>query len=105
PSTLDPRRHPLGLVVSTPSRLIVGIPPTVGSLTGYEAFPIFSIRSRKCFANGHGLSSDRISAQDRLPDAGRFAKAGTADPRALGGNGSLSPAARDLARAGEICPA
>ena len=64
--------------------------------------PIFPVRSGKRRAHADGLSSDRIPAQDRFPDAGRFAEARAADPRALGGDGSLSPAARSVARAREI---
>src|SRR5262249_41036980 len=75
------------------------------ALTAPVSVLIFPVRSTKCCANAHGLSSDRLFAQDRLPDARRLAKARADDSGALEGDGSLSPAARDLARAGKIRPA
>src|SRR6516164_5975704 len=66
---------------------------------------IFAVRSEKCYANAHGLSSDRLPAQDRLPDARRPAEARAADSGALGRDGSLPPAARGRARTRKICPA
>src|SRR5215470_7198537 len=51
-----------------------------------------------------GLSSDRIPAQDQLPDARRSAQPRAADPRALGANGSLSPVARGVDGARKVHP-
>src|SRR5271166_7069484 len=68
------------------------------ALTALESFPIFALCSEKCCADAHGLPSDRLPAQDRLPDARRPAEARAAYFGALGGDGSLSPSARGLAQ-------
>src|SRR5262249_20690500 len=53
------------------------------TLTLVASILIFAVRSEKCCANVNGLSSDRLSAQDRFPDARRLTKARADDSGAL----------------------
>ena len=76
------------------------------SLTGCEPHPYFPASFRK---SAVPMPTDYrptvFLPKNRFPDAGRFAEARAGDPRALGGYGPLSPAARSVARARKIHPA
>src|SRR6516162_7680830 len=99
------RKHTPTSVELRPSIDLVQKVQAAATLTLPVSILIFAVRSEKCYANAHGLSSDRLPAQDRLPDARRPAEARAGDSGALGGDGPLSPAARDLAWEGKIRPA
>ena len=89
-------------------------PPWFGITPGYCELPARSSsedRGRFRFSvshpgvhDAHGLSSDRIPAQDPVPDARGFAQARALDPCALGGNGTVPAAARGVARTREVRP-